>query len=82
MKISLKAARVNANITQKESAERLGINRNTISNWEIGKSTPRADQMQELCSLYGVTSDDIFLKRELALREQKECKGVVRSGGK
>lgn len=37
-RISLEAARVNAGISQKEAAKRLGINVGTLSNWERGVS--------------------------------------------
>lgn len=33
-RISLEAVRVNANMTQKEWAERLGVSNNTVVNWE------------------------------------------------
>ena len=38
MKITLKSARVNANLTQLEAAKRLGVTRETLSNWETGDS--------------------------------------------
>ena len=37
MKISLKAARVNANFTQQEVANKLQISKHTVINWEKGK---------------------------------------------
>lgn len=36
-KISLEAARVNAGLTQKELAEKLGVSNTTIVNWEKRK---------------------------------------------
>ena len=61
MQISLKAARVNANLTQRETAEKMGIDRSTVINWESGKTYPTAPQLIQLCTLYGVGVDDIFL---------------------
>lgn len=66
MKISLKAARVNANLTQKEVARKLDISDVTVINWENGKTAPTVKQIYSLCSLYGCTLDDIFLPYELA----------------
>lgn len=34
MKVSLKAARVNANLTQIEAAKKLNVTKDTIANWE------------------------------------------------
>lgn len=62
MKISLRAARINAKLTQKESAERLGVDVTTIGKWENGKTSPKAAQLERLCSIYGVPIDYIFLQ--------------------
>lgn len=61
MKLSLKAARVNAGVTQEAAGKAIGVERNTIGNWEKGKSAPRIDQMYDLCKLYNISVDDIFL---------------------
>jgi DNA-binding XRE family transcriptional regulator len=37
-KITLKAARVNADMTQDEATERIGKSKQTIVNWETGKT--------------------------------------------
>ena len=65
MQISLKAARVNAELTQREAAERIGIDVTTIVNWEAGKTSPKATQLQKLCDVYGVDSvDSLFLRQK------------------
>lgn len=64
--ITLKAARVNANLSQKEAAETLGIAPSTLRNWEAGKTLPKQDQIVALCLLYGVNYDNIFFGRKLA----------------
>ena len=40
-KITLKAARVNAELTLDEAAERIGKSKQTIVNWENGKAEIR-----------------------------------------
>lgn len=40
MTITLKAARVNKNLSQKEAAELIGISVATIANYEMGKRFP------------------------------------------
>lgn len=63
-RMSLKAARVNAGLTQKEVATKLGIGNGTLSDWENYVSFPRADLIPKLCELYGVQYDQIdFLPR-------------------
>lgn len=64
MQISLKAARVNAEMTQKEAAERMGVDVSTLINWESGKTSPRAVQLQQLCDVYGVESVDFLFLRQ------------------
>lgn len=60
LKVSLKAARVNAGMTQTEAAIAIKVNPTTLGNWEKGKSSPPADKANLLCELYGATMDDIF----------------------
>lgn len=69
MKISLKGLRVNKNLTQKEVAKRLGTSRETILNWENGKTLPDVMMLFKLCNLYDCTIDDVFLPEKLAKRE-------------
>lgn len=44
LRISLAAARVNANMTQEKVAKALGLSTQTIINWENGKTQPKIDQ--------------------------------------
>ena len=59
MEISLKAARINAGMTQTDVCIQLGIRRGTLSRWENGKNYPNVKQMQKLCELYGVKIEDL-----------------------
>lgn len=61
LKISLKAARVNANLSQDEVATAMNKSKTTINNWENGKTGIDLGNLKTLCSLYNVTIDDIFL---------------------
>lgn len=60
VKITLKAARINAGYTQKEAAERLGVGNVTLCNWEKGVSFPNAPQIQKICELYNVSYDNLI----------------------
>jgi transcriptional regulator with XRE-family HTH domain len=50
--ISLEAARINAGLSQKEAAQRIGVNVATLSNWERGKTSPDVDKFKLLCAVY------------------------------
>ena len=60
-KISLEAARVNAGLTQKELAEKLGVSNTTIVNWEKGKTEPTYHQLIRISELSGIPLDFIFI---------------------
>jgi transcriptional regulator with XRE-family HTH domain len=59
MAITLKAARVNAGLTQKEAAEKLGIALDTLRNYEAGETFPAVPTIQRIEALYGVSYNDI-----------------------
>ncbi len=61
LKISLKAARVNANMTQAYVAKKLKKNKQTIVNWENGKTVIDAANFAALCNLYKVDKEYILL---------------------
>jgi transcriptional regulator with XRE-family HTH domain len=57
VKISIRAARVNAGFLQKDAADHLGISNKTLGNWEKGITFPPADKIPAICELYGVPYD-------------------------
>lgn len=61
MKISLKAARVNANLTRKDVSEMLGFSTDTLKNIENGKRDIKVSEFEKMCEIYKCTKDDIFL---------------------
>lgn len=58
-KITLKALRVNAKMTQIKAAKNLGISQKTLSNWENGITFPDQQAIEKICELYGVSYDCI-----------------------
>ena len=68
LKISLKSARVNAGLTQKDAAAKLGVSNKTLGSWESGTSFPSANKIEMLCSLYGVNYDNIIFLPEDSLK--------------
>ena len=67
MAITLKAARVNAGLTQKEAARRLNISKGTLSSYEKYITKPDIERAQQIAELYGLTVDGIiFLPKDCA----------------
>lgn len=57
--ITLKAARVNANLKQKEAAKALGITADTLNRYENGKTFPNLITIKKMEKLYDVSYNDI-----------------------
>ena len=58
-KISLKAARVNADMTQEEAAKLLNVDKSTVASWENGKTNPDYIKAKKLSEIYGIPLDYI-----------------------
>lgn len=56
----LRAARIAKNLKQSDVATLLKVKKNTISNWETGKSNPDIDSLIELCKIYGISCASIL----------------------
>lgn len=67
MQVTLRAARANVNLTQREAADKIGVTVDTVSNWERAKSFPNALQIRRIEEVYGVPYDNlIFLPKNYA----------------
>ena len=67
MAITLKAARVNQNLNQKEAAKLLGISVKTLQNYESGSSFPDVPIIEKMEKNYHVKyADLIFLPQDNA----------------
>ncbi len=60
LQISLAAARINARMTQSEVAEKMHVGKQTIVNWEKGKTEPTVSQGRALSEIYGIPMDTII----------------------
>lgn len=58
-KITLRAARTNSNLTQKEAAEKIGVSKDTISNWENGITSPSVEKFKQIEKIYGISYDEL-----------------------
>lgn len=59
--ISLAAARVNAKMTQEDTAKAMKVSKTTVVNWEKGKVIPGIPEIEMMSRLYGIPQDYIFL---------------------
>lgn len=60
MALTLRAARVNKNMQQKDAARALGVAVDTLSNWEKGKTFPNVPQIKKIEEVYGVSYSDLI----------------------
>ena len=73
MKITLKAARVNAGLLQKDVVRKVGISKNTLVNYEKNKTSPNMKVAEKLAQLYGVSVNDlIFLESDCAKSTERK----------
>ncbi len=70
MKVSIKALRVNAELSQQEAADKIGVAPRTLQNWENGVTYPTAVQLVSICSVYNCTMADISLPVVLTKSKQ------------
>ncbi|MBR1702597.1 MAG: helix-turn-helix transcriptional regulator [Lachnospiraceae bacterium] len=64
----IKSARLEAELTQEQAAEALGVSRQTISNWENEKTYPDIVSVVKMSDLYHISLDHL-LKEEEAMDE-------------
>jgi len=64
----LKNARNEKGITQEDAAELLGVSRQTISNWETGKSYPDIISVIKMSDIYFVSLDHL-LKEDKTMKQ-------------
>jgi len=66
VRISLRAARVNAGLTQKKASDMLRIGTSTLQGYENGRRIPRWDLVERMQRLYGIDSANLFLSADIA----------------
>ena len=60
-KIPMKAARVAAGFTQDELADKMGVSRQTVIDWESGERKIKPVYLYMFCGVTGFSEDDILL---------------------
>ena len=75
----LRINRNKAGMTQEECAEKLGVSRQTVSNWENGRSYPDIRSVLSLGDLYGVSLDELLKEDEKMIAHLEESTDAVKS---
>ena len=65
----IKNARIQNNYTQEQTAEKLMVSRQTISNWENGKSLPDILSLIRMSELYHLSLDDLLKGDQLLMQK-------------
>jgi transcriptional regulator with XRE-family HTH domain len=73
----LKNARQSANLTQEAVAEKIGVSRQTMSNWENNKSYPDIISIISLSDLYSVSLDELLKGDEKMISFLEKSTNVV-----
>ena len=83
----IKNARIDAQLTQEQVAEALGVSRQTMSNWENGKTYPDIVSVIKMSDLYAISLDHLLKGKEEVpvpnyIDYLEESTNTVRSQGK
>lgn len=62
--VTLKAARVNAGLTQEAAAKALGKTKGTLCRWEQGKGTIDIKDFLKMCDMYHVAPERVLLPKQ------------------
>lgn len=60
MKDRIKKIRKHFKLTQQEFADRIGLKRNSVANYEIGRNTPMEPIINSICKEFGV--NEVWLR--------------------
>ncbi|WP_018659287.1 helix-turn-helix domain-containing protein [Allofustis seminis] len=78
----LKNARLNANMTQEDVAEKIFVSRQSISNWENDKNYPDIISIIHLSDLYHISLDKLLKGSDNYMKHLAESTDVVKSNTK
>lgn len=60
----IKQKREALNITQKQLADRMGVERSTVAKWEAGAAFPAAAKLPKLAEVLGCTVSELYAKAQ------------------
>lgn len=71
MALTIKQARLLAEMTQQEVADRMGIHRHTYMKWEQNPDEMPIGRAKQFCEIVGVSIDEIFFGIKSTLSRNK-----------
>lgn len=75
----LKNARTERNLTQEEVAEKIGVSRQTVSNWENEKALPEISSIINLSEIYNISLDELLKGNKEILRKIENDTSLVKT---
>lgn len=63
-RIPINAARVAAGLTQEQLAEKMGVSRSTVIDWETNERQMRIPYVKLFCQITGFDVDDLILPKD------------------
>lgn len=78
----MKALRLAKGISQEELGKRLGVTKQTVSNWEIENVTPALDMFQNIVRLFGTTPNymlgyEVYVGLDVTGLSEKEISHIA-----
>lgn len=61
---NIKNIRNRQNMSAEHVARELGVTRQTVMNWESGKTEPGVSHIRAMCTLFGVTAEELLKEDE------------------
>ena len=71
-KVTIAGARVSCGLSQQELADKMGVSRATVTNWERNKRTMRMPYLLLFCQITGFNKDDILVPVKSTKSRQEE----------
>lgn len=70
----IKLMREKMRLSQEDVAEKIGVSRFTIINWESGKREPKLSELIKLANLFGCTIDEMANPQPTPAGESREVR--------
>lgn len=78
----IKEARNGAGLTQDQAAEKIMVSRQTISNWENGKTMPDIVSVIKMSDLYHISLDELLKGDQNMMKKIEKDTNIVRSNSR
>lgn len=65
--LTLKGARICADLTRKQAAKQLGISESTLLNYENGTSSPRISTVKDMERVYSLKLVELYFKNKFTV---------------